>query len=49
MGFVVNIAKKRVSSLKSVYSKGFISGSQGRPTLGFCKEAIKRFKSLYHH
>ena len=29
--------------------KRFISGSQGRWTLGFCMEAIKSLKSLYQH
>ena len=49
MGFGATIAKKRVSSPKSVYSKGCIPGSQGRWTLGFCMEATQRLKFLYQH
>ena len=49
MGFGANIAKKRVSRPKSVYSKNCISGSQGRWTLGFCMEAMKSLKSIYQH
>ena len=41
MGFGAIMAKKRLSSPKSVYLKNCISGSQGRWTLGFCIEAIK--------
>ena len=49
MGFGVIIAKKVVSTPKSVYSKNCIYGSQGRWTSGFCMEAIKSLKSLYQH
>ena len=41
IGFVATIAKKRVSSPKSVYSKKCISDSQGTWTLGFCMEATQ--------
>ena len=46
MGFGAIIAKKRISSPKSVYSKNCISDPQKRWTLGFCMEAIKSLKSL---
>ena len=49
MGFRAIVAKKRVSSPTSVYSKNCISGSQQRRTLGFCMEAIQSLKSLYQH
>ena len=49
MEFGAIMAKKRVSSPKSDYSKNGISGSQGRWTLGFCMEATQSLKSLYHH
>ena len=42
MGFGAIMVKKRVSTPKRVYSKGDISGSQGRWTLGLCMEATKR-------
>ena len=49
MGFGAIIAKKRVSSPKSVYSKNCISNSRGRWTLDFCMEATQSLKSLYQH
>ena len=49
MRFGAIIAKKRVTSPISVYSKNCISGSQGRWTLGFWMKAINSLKSLYQH
>ena len=49
MGFFAIIAKKRVSSPKSVYSNNCISGSKGTAVFGHCMEAIKSPKSLYQH
>ena len=49
MGFVAIIAKRRVSSPKSFYSKRCISDSQDRWTLGFCKEATQSLESLHQH
>ena len=49
MGFGAIIAKKKISSPKSVYSKDCISGSQGGWTLGLCMEAIKSLNSFYQH
>ena len=48
MGFGAIVAKKEVSSAKSVYSKNCVSGSQGRWTLCFSMEAIKSLKPLEH-
>ena len=49
MEFGAIAPKKRVSSPKGVCCKNYISGSQGRWTLGFCMEAAQGLKSLYHH
>ena len=47
--FGANIAKKRVSRPKNVYSEGFISGSLGRWTLGLCMEVIQARTLIYQH
>ena len=46
MGLRAIIAKRKFGVPRSVYSKNYISGSQGRWTLGFCMGAIKSLKCL---